>query len=300
MVSNKPALWKYLEGASFVREWEPGKRFIAFNLSRNSNGHTIYGDVPPSSRTRLFAAHNRAIVPYDEQFAAHRSVFFPGDYRNTHRILTHFYRWAIVYLSDSLHRLIAYLLLFYSYIFFAQPKVDQLYKRLVRDRLHYRDDIFCAAGGVIKRLHEDAAALTGKPVQYSKFYNRKTAGGMMNNVDKDNFATYHAFHIRRGDFQYKDMRVDAETIYGNTRFLLNRSVTSLIYIATDEQNKTFFEPFTRDFKVVFLNDYATALASAAGGKLNNNMIGMIEQVICANAHTFIGSPLSTFTGYITR
>jgi hypothetical protein len=27
---------------------------------------------------------------------------------------------------------------------------------------------------------------------------------------------------------------------------------------------------------------------------------MIEQVICANAHTFIGTARSTFTGYITR
>ncbi len=27
---------------------------------------------------------------------------------------------------------------------------------------------------------------------------------------------------------------------------------------------------------------------------------MIEQVICANAHTFVGTPLSTFTAYITR
>jgi hypothetical protein len=34
----------------------------------------------------------------------------------------------------------------YSYIYFAQPEVERAYKRLVRDRLHYRDDIFCAAG----------------------------------------------------------------------------------------------------------------------------------------------------------
>ncbi|RYG65838.1 hypothetical protein EON64_11100 [archaeon] len=27
---------------------------------------------------------------------------------------------------------------------------------------------------------------------------------------------------------------------------------------------------------------------------------MIEQVVCAGAHTFVGTPLSTFTAYITR
>jgi hypothetical protein len=34
--------------------------------------------------------------------------------------------------------------------------------------------------------------------------------------------------------------------------------------------------------------------------VNQNYIGMIEQVVAANAHTFIGTPFSTFTGYITR
>lgn len=34
--------------------------------------------------------------------------------------------------------------------------------------------------------------------------------------------------------------------------------------------------------------------------LNENYVGMVEQLICANAHTFIGTPLSTFTSYITR
>ena len=33
---------------------------------------------------------------------------------------------------------------------------------------------------------------------------------------------------------------------------------------------------------------------------NQNHVGMVEQMICANAHTFVGTPLSTFTGYITR
>ena len=48
-----------------------------------------------------------------------------GDYREKYRLLTHFY----------------------SYLYWAQPAEERRYKRLVRDRLHYRDDIFCAAGG---------------------------------------------------------------------------------------------------------------------------------------------------------
>jgi hypothetical protein len=35
-------------------------------------------------------------------------------------------------------------------------------------------------------------------------------------------------------------------------------------------------------------------------QVNRNHIGMMEQVVCANAHTFIGTAKSTFTGYITR
>jgi hypothetical protein len=31
-----------------------------------------------------------------------------------------------------------------------------------------------------------------------------------------------------------------------------------------------------------------------------NHVGMIEQIICANGERFIGTPYSTFTGFITR
>lgn len=50
--------------------------------------------------------------------------FCSGDYREKVRLLTHFY----------------------SYLFWANPVEEHIYKRLVRDRLHYRDQIFCAAG----------------------------------------------------------------------------------------------------------------------------------------------------------
>jgi GDP-fucose protein O-fucosyltransferase len=65
----------------------------------------------------------------------------------------------------------------------------------------------------------------------------------------------------------------------------------VVYIATDEKDQTFFESFVKTFKAVyFLSDYTE---SANFTDLNQNHIGMVEQVICANAHTFIGMSLIT-------
>lgn len=47
----------------------------------------------------------------------------------------------------------------------------------------------------------------------------------------------------------------------------------------------------------FLRDYTRDKSRYVD---NLNHVGMVEQIICANAHTFIGTPFSTFTGYITR
>lgn len=60
-----------------------------------------------------------------------------------------------------------------------------------------------------------------------------------------------------------------------------------------------FQDFQRYFTVRFLDDVA-APAHLGSDHLNQNHVGMVEQVICANAHTFVGTPYSTFTGYITR
>lgn len=269
-------LWKYLEKGCYVREWNVDRYFMAFNISLD-HGTVLFGEVDNSTERALRFSSRRTMVTYDKAFADHLCVFFPGDYRDSHRLLTHYY----------------------SYLFLADPREDRIYKRLVRDRLHYRDEIFCSAGIIVKKLHEYSHRLTGKPIQDKQFYSNMTHGGKMNNVDKDNFATYHAFHIRRGDFQYKDVRISAEAIWENTKHLLNRSISSLIYIATDERNITFFAPFMNNFTVKFLHDFKNDFGTGSV-KMNKNHVGMIEQVICANAYTFIGTPYSTFTGYITR
>jgi GDP-fucose protein O-fucosyltransferase len=118
--------------------------------------------------------------------------------------------------------------------------------------------------------------------------------------------------------------------------LLDTNVTRLLYIATDEKNKAFFKPFHQvrcascpplllslraiprvpcssldlripsrlrvnhqAFTVRFLDDFIDR-AHLGDNHLNQNHLGMVEQTVCANAHTFVGTPLSTFTGYITR
>ena len=73
----------------------------------------------------------------------------------------------------------------------------------------------------------------------------------------------------------------------------------MIYVATDEKDLSFFMPFMKEFKIVFLKDIAER-AKLTNSNINMNLLGMVEQVICANAHTFVGTPFSTFTGYITR
>ena len=74
--------------------------------------------------------------------------------------------------------------------------------------------------------------------------------------------------------------------------------SGLAFLATDEQNKTFFKDFKRQFKKIrYLDDYMTM---AGLKELNPNYLGMIDQVVCTRGTHFVGTWFSTFTGYITR
>ena len=118
-----------------------------------------------------------------KQWTLIQLFFSPGgDYRDTHRILTHFY----------------------TYLYWANPHTEKNYKRLVRDRLHYHDDIFCAAGEIVRMIHEDAAKLSLSESKESFLVQNISAGHRLTwGGDTNKDATYFAYHIRRGDFQYK-------------------------------------------------------------------------------------------------
>jgi len=75
----------------------------------------------------------------------------------------------------------------------------------------------------------------------------------------------------RGDFQYRRTRVGVEEIIENTKHILDPGTT--IYIATDERNKTFFDPLKGHYDVKFMDDFKDLLEG-----INSNYYGMIDQV----------------------
>jgi len=102
--------------------------------------------------------------------------------------------------------------------------------------------------------------------------------------------------VNRGEFQYKVVKISAEKMVENLKSVLPRD--QLVFVATDERNKTFFDAFRRHFKTVrFLDDY---MVSAGLQAINPNYLGMVDQIVCTRATYFVGTWFSTFSGYITR
>jgi hypothetical protein len=133
---------------------------------------------------------------------------------------------------------------FYAFLFFENWKHDLWMKRFIRDHLRYVDEIQCAAARVVNAMREKS---------------RENGHG----------GIYDSFHIRRGDFQYKDTRVEANVIFKNSQDVLVPNST--IYIATDERDKTFFAIFRQNYQVYFLDDFEHLLKDT-----NTNFYGMVN------------------------
>jgi hypothetical protein len=168
--------------------------------------------------------------------------------------------------NDSNARLLVH---FYLFLFFEDWRHDLWAKRFVRDHLRYHDEIQCAAARVVQAVRQKSRE-HGDPA-----------------------GAYDSFHVRRGDFQYKHTRVGAEEIYTVTAKLLNTNST--LFIATDEKNKTFFDPLRKHYHLYFLDDFKHLLPG-----VSPNVYGMLDQLITSKGRAFFGSYLSTFTGYINR
>ena len=154
---------------------------------------------------------------------------------------------------------------FYTFVYFQDPIRNAQVKQMVRDHIHFKKDIFARARVVIDALGGDFA--------------------------------FSCLHIRRGDFQFKEVWTDANTIVRNVEKLILPG--ERVYIATDEKDKSFFGPMKEKWgagKVSFYNDFAHLIKEP----VPKIWIGCVESVVCTRARTFVGSRKSTFTGYIDR
>jgi len=161
---------------------------------------------------------------------------------------------------------------FYAFLFFESWEQDLFYKRFVRDHLRYSDEIQCAAARVVAAIRDRAR--------------RRDPNG---NPDGE----FDSFHIRRGDFQYKHTRLEANQIYANSKDKLKENAT--VFVATDHQEKPFFKHLADHFDLVFLSDFKEELKD-----VNTNYFGMIDQLVAARGRVFFGCFHSTFSGFIFR
>jgi len=174
---------------------------------------------------------------------------------------------------------------FYTFVWFRDPQLGRHVKRVIRDHVHFREEILENAERIITLLGD---------------------------------FKFSCLHIRRNEFQFKDVWTPAETIVENTKRLFKKGET--IYISTDELSDekerkkkwsdptamvkvvkhTWFEPMKREFgkdKVVFLSDF---FDEVLGPETRDIWIGCIETLVCSRARVFVGTRKSTFSGYINR
>jgi hypothetical protein len=69
---------------------------------------------------------------------------------------------------------------------------------------------------------------------------------------------------------------------------------ALLYVATDEADRSFFRPLGEVYELCFFSDLHPRDGLAI------ETIGAAEQLLCASAERFVGTRLSTFSGYINR
>jgi hypothetical protein len=160
---------------------------------------------------------------------------------------------------DDEHRLLNH---FYTFFYFTDSTIDNYYKRFVRDLLHYVDELYCAAGKIVHALNAE--------------------------------GTWSSLHVRRGDLQYKEVKISGQEWYDNMKEVWKEG--EVLFIATDESNKTFFDPLKKHHNLRFLDDYWD-VAQLTKVK---SLLGMVDTIVASHGRTFTGTWFSTFSGYINR
>ena len=137
-------MWDYLRNVSACPYWKNMKEFIVIPEGPGINASAMALKQPYKRRQELFAAGRDAIY-YDDYWQNQMVIHFISKPELGYRLLEHFY----------------------VFIHFQDPAVDRLYKRFVRDYVHYIDTIFCKAAIIINKLLEEGKG------RYSSFHIRR-------------------------------------------------------------------------------------------------------------------------------
>lgn len=150
---------------------------------------------------------------------------------------------------------------FYSFFYFSQPADALTCKRLVKEHVRFRPEIVQAAGRIAARL-----------------------------------GSYCAVHVRRNDFlqQYPWQNIRADRLLHVLRARVSRGAR--LYIASDEADRNFFASLRAEYELHFIKDFTSAIVA----DLAKELIACVEQMVCTLAQVFVGTRLSTYSGYITR
>lgn len=148
---------------------------------------------------------------------------------------------------------------------FEDWNVDLWMRRFVRDHLRYTDELQCAAARVVEAVRARSHA-------------------------RNHSGAFDSMHVRRGDFleAYPPSNVTGEQIYDETKKIFPEGST--VYMATNEKDRSFFQPLMAHYDVVFLEDLQHLL-----GELKDHHLGLVDQLVASRGRHFMGCWWSTFT-----
>lgn len=107
---------------------------------------------------------------------------------------------------------------------------------------------------------------------------------------------FNAIHVRRTDHKISANMAPSYWLQNMAR-LAFRNVTSALYVATDEPDKIWFEPFQQAGYQLYFSD---EFFKPTGRSFDMDIKGLYDQVICIHAKLFVGSKGSSFSGFIYR
>ena len=107
---------------------------------------------------------------------------------------------------------------------------------------------------------------------------------------------FNAIHVRRTDHKISSSMAPTHWLKNMARQNF-REVSTALYIATDEEDKGWFEPFHKAGYQLYFSD---EFFQPTGQSFDVDIKGLHDQVICIHAKMFVGSKSSSFSGFIYR